>query len=100
MALGRKTGGRKKGTPNKSTAALRAIAQQYDEEAVEKLVHLMRNSLDEKVQHAAAVDLIEIGHGKPKQTVEDVTNHESSRTEQLLAQLPEALAALGEGLPQ
>jgi hypothetical protein len=42
------------------------------------------------------------GKGKPTQPVEDVTNYESSSTKHLLAQLPEALAVLGdgEGLPQ
>jgi hypothetical protein len=42
----------------------------------------------------------EYRYGKPVQPVEDVTDPGASRTRQLLAQLPEALVVLGEGLPQ
>ncbi len=37
MATGRKTGGRRKGTPNKVTAEIRDAAQQYTVEALEGL---------------------------------------------------------------
>jgi hypothetical protein len=60
---GAKTGGRKKGTPNKIGADLRLIAQQYTEQAVAALVRGLRDP-DQYV--AAAKILLAYGHGAPR----------------------------------
>jgi hypothetical protein len=69
-----KVGGRKKGTPNKATADIKALARVHGPEAVEKLVELMRTG-PEKVRLAAARELLDRGYGKPTQAVE-VSGHE------------------------
>lgn len=69
MAAGRKTGGRKKGTPNKVTADIKALAEPYGKEAVTKLVDLMRNAESEQVQKAAAQELLDRAYGKPAQSM-------------------------------
>lgn len=71
MAIGKKTGGRQKGTPNKVTADVKEIAQSYGEEAVKALVEIVR---DGEAPHAARVsavkELLDRGYGKAKQAVE------------------------------
>jgi hypothetical protein len=70
MAVGRKTGGgSRKGRPNKATAEIRDLAQQYTKEALTKLAEIMRNGASEQAQVAAANSLLDRGHGKPSQTV-------------------------------
>jgi hypothetical protein len=64
---GRKFGGRKKGTPNKSTSEIRTLAQEYGPEAIRKLVSLMRQSDDRKLQFASARELLYRGYGPPKE---------------------------------
>ena len=62
--------GRPRGVPNKATAAVREIAQQYTVEAVGALAAVMR---DATAPHAARVSastaLLDRGHGKPTQPV-------------------------------
>ena len=70
MAVGRKTGGRHAGTPNKATAEIKEVARQYGTEAVEKLAELMRSNDNPQVQRAAAEALLDRGYGKPSQAVE------------------------------
>ncbi len=48
-APGERRGGRKKGTPNKATAEIKALAQDYGPEAIEKLAKLMRGH-DEQIE--------------------------------------------------
>lgn len=64
---GMKFGGRKKGTPNKSTSEIRTLAQEYGPEAIRRLVSLMRQSDDRKLQFAAARELLYRGYGPPKE---------------------------------
>lgn len=60
--------GRKKGTPNRSTADIRAVAQSYGGEAVRTLVHVMRTGdVDQKVKAAAL--LLDRGFGRPAMTL-------------------------------
>jgi len=59
-----KTGGRQKGTPNKATAALRDIARQYTEEAVEALVGILRDGETDAAKVAAAKEILDRGYGK------------------------------------
>lgn len=70
MALGRKTGGRTKGTPNKATADVKAAAQAYTAEAVEKLADIMRNSDSDAAKVAAIKELLDRGHGKSTQSID------------------------------
>ena len=67
-AKGERFGGRQKGTPNKATAEIKAIAQQYGAEAIKKLAELMRGD-DPKVSVQAANALLDRGYGKPAQTI-------------------------------
>jgi len=67
---GKKFGGRKMGTPNKSTSEIRALAQEYGPEAIRRLVSLMRQRDDHKVQLAAAKELLDRGYGRPMEVVE------------------------------
>ena len=71
MAKGTKTGGRVAGTPNKATASIKEVAQQYTEDALKTLVAVMG---DETAPHAARVaaanSLLDRGHGKPRQELD------------------------------
>jgi hypothetical protein len=66
---GERRGGRQKGTPNKATREVKAIAQQYTEEAVEVLASVMRGSDSDAAKVAAAKELLDRGHGKSAQPV-------------------------------
>ncbi len=70
-APGERRGGRAKGTPNKATAAVKEIAGQYTEEAIETLVKVMK---DDEAPHPARVSaanaLLDRAHGKPGQSVD------------------------------
>jgi hypothetical protein len=69
MAKGAKTGGRVAGTPNKVTADIKALAQSYGAEAIEKLVSIMRNSESDMAKLSACRELIDRGYGKASQPV-------------------------------
>lgn len=60
-------GGRPKGSVNKTTAEVRALAQQHGEAAIQKLVVLMSIGQSEDVQMRAAVHLLDRGYGKAAQ---------------------------------
>ena len=71
MAAGRKTGGRQKGTPNKATASLKGLAQQYTDKAVATLAEVMRDITAPAVARVSAANaLLDRGHGKPRQEIE------------------------------
>jgi hypothetical protein len=70
MAKGRKTGGRVAGTPNKSTAEIKALAQEHGAAAIARLAHLSVNAESEQAQVAAIKELLDRGYGKPVATVE------------------------------
>ena len=66
-----KTGGRTKGTPNKLTADIKALAQEYGPEALETLAKLMRaTKTPAAARVAAAKELMDRGFGKSTQAVE------------------------------
>jgi hypothetical protein len=69
MAKGQRFGGRAKGTPNKVTVEIRAIAQRYGQEAIAALVRVMRTTEDPKVKVMAANSLLDRAYGKPAQTL-------------------------------
>jgi len=71
MALGQKTGGRQKGTPNKVTADIKAIAQSFGEEAIKHLVEIARDGEAAPAARVAAVkEILDRGYGKAKQLLE------------------------------
>ncbi len=67
MAQGLKTGGRRKGTPNKATAEIRGHAQQYTTEALEGLAQIARTSDSDAAKVAAWKAILDRGHGRPAQ---------------------------------
>jgi len=70
MTNGIKTGGRKAGTPNKTTRAVRALAQDYGREAIELLATIMRSSQNEAVKISSARELLDRGYGKAQAAIE------------------------------
>lgn len=72
---GTRIGGRQKGTPNKSTADIKALAQTYTSEAIDTLVALMRKAETESAQVAAVKELLDRGHGKAVQFSEAKIEH-------------------------
>jgi hypothetical protein len=61
--------GRQKGTPNKNTAELKALAMTYSEEAILKIYALMQ-SKDEDIALRASQEMLNRAVGKPKQQVD------------------------------
>lgn len=51
----------------KLAVTITQLARDRGPEAIEKLVHLMRTSPDERIQYMAAVHLLDRGFGKPKE---------------------------------
>ena len=66
---GERRGGRKKGTPNKATADIKAIAQKYTAEAVRTLAKLMRDSESDAARVGAIKEILDRGHGKSAQAM-------------------------------
>src|ERR1700686_4000981 len=63
-----KAGGRRKGTPNKATADVKAVAGVYTAEAVAALVAIMRRkNASDAARIAAARELLDRACGKPAQ---------------------------------
>jgi hypothetical protein len=66
---GERRGGRKKGSLNKATADIKALAQTYTSEAMERLAVVMRTSDSDAARVAAIKEIFERGHGKVPQAV-------------------------------
>ncbi len=65
-----KTGGRTKGTPNRATADIKALAQLYGPEAIDTLAEIMKNEEHPPAARvAAAKELIDRGFGKATQPI-------------------------------
>ena len=70
MARGKKTGGRKKGTPNKATMGVKAMAQVYTDDALATLAAIMRDKeAPPAARVAASNSLLDRGYGKPAQAL-------------------------------
>ena len=70
MAIGKKTGGRIKGTPNKVTQDLMGMAQKYTEDALNTLVTITNQSdAPPSARVAAANAILDRAHGKPTQAI-------------------------------
>lgn len=66
-----KTGGRQKGTRNKVTADVKEAALAYTSDALDTLSEIMRSPKEPAAARvAAARELLDRGHGKPKQSVD------------------------------
>jgi hypothetical protein len=70
MAKGVKTGGRQKGTPNKLTADIKALAQNYASDAITMLATILTTSENDSARIAAAKELLDRGYGRAQQAVE------------------------------
>lgn len=70
MALGKKTGGRTAGTPNKATAEVKALAQKHVPEVIAELVRLAKSAESEAARVAACKELLDRAVGKAVQGVE------------------------------
>ena len=74
-----KTGGRKKGTPNKVSTALQEAAQAYTPAALETLRKICVDGESEAARVAAANSLLDRGHGKPTAHVTGDLTHRSGK---------------------
>lgn len=63
--------GRPKGVPNKVTAHVRDIAQQYTDVAIKALVEIVQTGESDAARVAAANALLDRGFGKPSQVLGD-----------------------------
>lgn len=76
MAAGRpkglpRTGGRQKGTPNKATAEIKALAQVHGPDAIATLVKIMQGAKQPSASRvAAAKELLDRAYGKSVQPIE------------------------------
>ncbi len=94
MARGFKTGGRVKGSVNKVKAEIKELAQQYGEEALHRIVELMRSD-EPKVAFSAAQEIMNRAYGKPTQHIEaDVTE------KRFVMEMPPMAASADEWLKQ
>lgn len=64
-----KTGGRKKGTLNKSTVEIKTLAQKHGAEAIGILAVLMKTSDSDTAKISAAKELLDRGYGKAAQSI-------------------------------
>lgn len=69
MAKGQKTGGRTKGTPNKATQDIKALARSFTPKAMETLVALLGRDDSPAAQLGAARELLDRGYGKASQPI-------------------------------
>jgi len=70
MAIGKKTGGRKAGTPNKVTADIKALAQAHAEDVIKELARLAVRSESDAARVSAIKELLDRGYGKSRQPVD------------------------------
>lgn len=67
---GRRTGsGRKKGVPNKVTAEVKILAQQYAPEAFEALMKIVRRGNTDSARVAAVKEILDRAYGKAPQAI-------------------------------
>ncbi|MHB8284105.1 MAG: hypothetical protein ACYDD1_05465 [Caulobacteraceae bacterium] len=62
--------GRPKGSPNKATADVRALAQEYTEIAIQNLCSIAVTSSSDQARVAAIRELLDRAHGKPGQALD------------------------------
>ena len=69
MTAGFKTGGRTKGTPNKATAEIKALAMQYTEAAMKELGRIAVKGTSEAARVAAIKEIFDRGYGRAIQSI-------------------------------
>jgi hypothetical protein len=62
--------GRKKGTPNKITADIKALAQEHGATAITILATILTTAESDQAKIAAAKELLDRGYGKAAQSLE------------------------------
>ncbi|TCK87348.1 hypothetical protein B0G74_7887 [Paraburkholderia sp. BL9I2N2] len=70
MAKGYKTGGRVKGSVNRVTADIKALAQSFGAEAIQTLVSIAQASESDQAKISAVKELLDRGYGKAVQAME------------------------------
>lgn len=66
---GERRGGRAKGTPNKSTADVKAMAQKHGPDAIKELARLALHAEAEPARVAAIKEILDRAYGKSAQPV-------------------------------
>jgi hypothetical protein len=87
--------GRKPGVPNKANAEIKAVAQQYGPEAIERLVDLMRGN-DPDVALKAANALLDRAYGKPAQMLQGDPEQPLEHNVSVLDEFTRRIAAMAE----
>lgn len=64
-----KYGGRQKGTPNKATADVKALAGKYGPDAIEELWAIAKKSQSDAAKVAAIKELLDRAYGKATQII-------------------------------
>src|SRR5262245_17477490 len=90
---GQRFGGRRKGTPNKATTEIRAIASQYTVEAVEELARIAFHSKSDFARIAAIKELLDRAHAKSVMPVQH-SGETRITHEDALKQIGERIAEL------
>jgi hypothetical protein len=93
MAAGRKTGGRKAGTPNKATQAIGGksitqLAQELAPQALQTLAEVMRSASSDNARVSAANSILDRAYGKPKEVTPDAGGEAQSLTISISAAEP------------
>lgn len=70
MALGRKTGGRVKGSTNLITRDIKALAAEHTDVALRTLAEIAATGESEAARVSAATALLDRAYGKPRQEIE------------------------------
>lgn len=88
---GERRGGRQKGTPNKVTADVRALAQEYGPRAIATLASIMENEEQPApARVSAAKELLDRAYGKSPQPIENAGFEDAA---EFLRAIGERLAA-------
>jgi len=85
----KKKPGRPLGARNKQTLDVKEAAQEYTEEALQKLAAIMRTGQSEAAQVAAIREILDRGHGKPKQAIEATGKDGAALPQVTIFQLPD-----------
>lgn len=70
MAIRRKTGGRRKGTPNRVTKEISELARAYAPAALKELARLAKAAESESARVSAIGMLLDRAYGKPSQAIQ------------------------------
>ena len=90
MALGRKTGGRQKGTLNKATASIKAAIQKHGDALVKALLKLTKSD-DERVRLGAIQAALDRGWGKPTQALDLGAEVQITSIEMVIVGMPKVI---------